>query len=736
MKTSLRFFTVLTLLFSLAFPLFSDAVAGAGTGDAGLKKPLLNYEVTESEKSVAQAIKDRPSVALILSGGGARGFAYIPVLEELERRGIPIDKVYGTSIGSLIGALYCAGYSPREMMEISKNNDVYKLFSGLTSPGDGEVPGVFDYNRNNLVSFTPGQIIDGLKSLVDDYVVMALFENCLGNIPDEIDFNKDLVIPYETNAADMINGREEIFSEGSLISAMRSSMSIPIVFEPVITESGRVLMDGGILDNSMIHRARLEGFDIVICATLTGYEDRDFKASRYESLSGSLTGYLDVMTRMMTFDQAPDADYWFGIDVSDYNALEFSKVDEIAMCGVRFVEEYSSLWDGLAARFSEDQKVYKDPDRESEYHTRYPERNKADLHIGREKRLDDLLNKTRVSLGFFGNGGYGFDFKNNDGKTRRALYPTFSVRLFLQNYVGTPFSLDARVRSTVGRATEWSADVLYCLNPNSIEKFYLTLGIEGDLGSLSVFTDIHENATRNDIEYAVFARAGLVMTNGRNHTLRVLCSADNKWALLDESDVKKVYFFVPSINIDFVFNPGYRDGLFQMEGGRLDVLARAGYDIGASRWGYKFGIGGERLFSLSERISLWIEAKAFTSSEHLALRESYEKYGGWKGMPGYAYGTYCSNFICSGVGVRLFLNSGLLTDYISIAVKGGLRSSHIFGVKGESYGSQIPFADCFSSGLWDLGASAGYGFSTPVGDMVIGLGINKDLKFALYVELV
>ncbi len=733
MKTSLRFFTVLFLLVSVSFPLFSDAVSASD--GAGSKKPLLNYEVTESEKSVAEAITDRPSVALILSGGGARGFAYIPVLEEFERRGIPIDKVYGTSIGSLLGALYCAGYSPREMMEISKNNDVYKLFADFTSSGDSEVPGVFDYNRNNLISFTPGQIIDGLKGLVDDYIVMSLFENCLGNIPDDIDFNKDLVIPYETNASDMTSGREVIFSEGSLISAMRSSMSIPLVFEPIMAENGKVLMDGGILDNSMIHRARLEGFDIVICATLTGYEDKDFDASRFENLAGSLTGYLDVMTRMMTLDQAPGADYWVGIDVSDFNALEFSKVDEIAMCGKRFAEEYSSLLDNIAARFTEDQKVYKNPDRVGEYHTKYPERIKTDTR-GRENRREDLLSKTRVSLGFFGNGGYGFDFRNSDGKTRRALYPTFSVRFFLQNYVGTPFSLDAKVRSTVGRTTEWSADVLYCLNSDSFEKFYLTLGIEGNLGSLSVFTDIHENATRNDIEYAVIGRVGMVMTNGRNHTLRVFASVDNKWALLDESDVKKEYLFIPSVNADFVYSPGYKAGLFQMEGGRLDILARAGYDVGISRWGYKFGFEGEKLFRLSEKISLWVETKAFTSSEYLALRDSYAKYGGWKGMPGYAYGTYCNSFISSGVGVRFFLNGRILTDYISVVVRGGVRSSGIFGVIGETYGSQVPFADCFSSGLWDLGASVGYGFSSPVGDMVIGLGLNKDLKFALYVELV
>ena len=105
-------------------------------------------------------------------------------------------------------------------------------------------------------------------------------------------------------------------------------------------------------------------------------------------------------------------------------------------------------------------------------------------------------------------------------------------------------------------------------------------------------------------------------------------------------------------------------------------------------------------------------------------------------MPGYSCDTLCNDFIFGGLGFDLLLSSGILSDHITVVIRGGLRSSHVFGSEGETYGSAIPFADCFSSGLWDLGVSAGYGFSSPVGDVILGVGINKDLKIALYLEVV
>ncbi len=695
---------------------------------------LLNYEISESEASVAKSITNRPSVALVLSGGGAKGLSYIPLLEAFEENGIPIDKVYGTSIGSLIGGLYCAGYSPKDLMDVCKGNELKNLFVELSSTGYKEVMGAFDYNTNNIASITLGKSIGGTSGVLDDYMILNLFERCLGNIPDNVDFNQDLVIPFECNAVDMVTGKEVIFSSGSIISALRSSMSIPAVFEPVRTEDHPVLMDGGVVCNSMIHRAQLEGFDLIICVTISGYEDNDFDLSLYDSIPGVLEGSLLVSFRNTTLASAPKSDYWLGVDVNQYGILEFDKVDEIMQCGSQFMLENPQIMDEISSSFTEEQKVYKDPERIGEYFSKYPVREKKEHLPSKADRTEDFLGKSRISLGAYGNGGYGFDFGNSESRTRRALFPTLSLRAFFNDFIDAPLSVDARFKTTVGRSSHMSADVLYCFNPEANERFYFASGAETSVGSLSHYTDIREAISYNDIEYAVSARAGVMLTNGIDNILKVYASADHTWAYLDDVS-GMTHLFIPYANVDFVYYPSYENGFFHMEGGRLDALARLGYDFDEACLIYKLGISGENTFKVSQRFSVLIDVKAFTSSLPLALRDSYIEYGGWRGMPGYAYGTFCSEFINAGVALKLRLSHAILSDYLTFAVRGGVRSSHFFGDYAEKLDSHYPFGDCFN-GDWDLGASIGYGFSTPVGDVLVGAGINKDLKLALYIELV
>ena len=694
---------------------------------------MLNQEISGHQAEVAASIKDRPSVALVLSGAGAKGLSYIPLLRAFEENGIPIDKVYGTSMGSLMGGLYCAGYSPKDILDVCKNNDLAGLFTELSSSGYKELTGAFKYNTNNVASITLDGSIGGAPGVIDDYKILNLFEKTLGNIPDAADFDRDLVIPFECNATDMLSGKEVIMSNGSLITSLRASMSIPSVFEPVRTEVHPVLMDGGVACNSMIHRARLEGFDIVICVTVAGYEDEDFDISLYDTITGSYEGYMLVMFRGVNKALAPTSDFWIGVDVNKYGILEFGKVDEIVGCGEAFLEEYPDFIPQIAALFTEEQKVYKDPDRKGEYFTKYAEREKK-VHVStRDKRNDDFLGRSRLAAGAYGYFGLGFDFKNDD-RTRLIVYPTLSSRVFFKEIGGTALSLDTRVSATFSRYYTLSSELLFCLNPEATEKIYLTAGANTVFGSLSNITDIGEAVSKNEIEYSVLPSAGVMMTNGENNILRVFASADNIWAFFDDST--KTHRFIPAANVDFVYNPKYENGMFHMEGGRLDVLGRLGYDTETSSLVYKIGLKGQNSFRLSQAFSFWLEATAFTSRESLSLRDSYGDYGGWRGMPGYAYGTFCSDFITGGIGLRWMLLKGILSDYLSVIVRGGVRSSHIFGLSGEEYESQNPFADCFSSGIWDLGISVGYGIGTPIGDVVIGVGINKDLKMALYFELV
>ena len=141
-------------------------------------------------------------VALVLSSGGPRGFAYIGAIEELEARGYRITSIAGTSIGSLIGGMYATGKLP-EVKDFLFSLNGWKVF-GLMD---------ISISRNHLVK--GDKIIEALQEIVP-----------------EVDI-EDLKIPYKAVATDLLTGEEIIFDKGSLFQAIRASISIPSLFRPV-----------------------------------------------------------------------------------------------------------------------------------------------------------------------------------------------------------------------------------------------------------------------------------------------------------------------------------------------------------------------------------------------------------------------------------------------------------------------------------------------------------------------
>lgn len=172
------------------------------------------------------------NVALALSSGGPRGWAYIGAIEELERRGYKITSVAGTSIGSLIGGIYAAG----------KLNDVKEWLFSLDA---WKVFGLMD------ISLSKNHLVKG------DKVISALKE-----IVPEVDIN-ELDIPYRAVAADLYTGEEVVFDRGPLFEAIRASISIPSLFRPV-KYGFRTLVDGGIVNTMPINRVPRNGNDILI----------------------------------------------------------------------------------------------------------------------------------------------------------------------------------------------------------------------------------------------------------------------------------------------------------------------------------------------------------------------------------------------------------------------------------------------------------------------------------------
>ncbi len=170
-------------------------------------------------------------VALVLSSGGPRGWAYIGAIEELESRGYNITSVAGTSIGSLIGGIYAAG-KLEEVKEWLFSLDAWKVFNLMD----------LSISKNHLVK--GDKVIDAIMEIVPNINI------------------EDLNIPYRAVAADLYTGEEVIFDRGPLFEAVRASISIPSLFRPV-KYGYRTLVDGGVVNTMPIDRVVRNGHDIV-----------------------------------------------------------------------------------------------------------------------------------------------------------------------------------------------------------------------------------------------------------------------------------------------------------------------------------------------------------------------------------------------------------------------------------------------------------------------------------------
>ncbi|WP_445736737.1 patatin-like phospholipase family protein [Mariniflexile sp.] len=204
----------------------------------------------------------KPKVALVLSGGGAKGIAHIPVLQALDSLGIVPDLIVGNSMGSIVGGLYAMGYSGDSIANIAKNANWDKLMGGGISLKDVSVEEKSEFNRYLIeVDWVKGNIKLGAYLLNDqnlrEFISFLTYPSYKEN-----DFD-NLSIPFRAMATDIVNGKEVILNSGSLAYAMRASMSIPGIFSAVPYEE-TLLVDGGILNNFPVDVAKEMGAEIII----------------------------------------------------------------------------------------------------------------------------------------------------------------------------------------------------------------------------------------------------------------------------------------------------------------------------------------------------------------------------------------------------------------------------------------------------------------------------------------
>ena len=206
----------------------------------------------------------RPRIGLVLGGGGARGFAHISVIKELERKKIPIDCIAGTSMGALIGGLYASGMSIEDIEKMVVELNWADTFDDSLDRPERSFRRKRDDDLS-LLNAKPGIDMSGIKitsGLLAGETIMLLLERLSNEASRSGNFDQ-LVIPFRAVATDINTGKAAVLKSGNLSIAMRASMSIPGVLRPVKI-GNQLLVDGGIVNQVPVDVARGMGADIVI----------------------------------------------------------------------------------------------------------------------------------------------------------------------------------------------------------------------------------------------------------------------------------------------------------------------------------------------------------------------------------------------------------------------------------------------------------------------------------------
>ncbi len=245
----------------------------------------------------------RPSVGLALSGGGARGFAHAGVLEVLEDAGFPADYVAGTSMGSVIGALYASGLPAEEIWRF-----------GLEASG-----------RNVTRDFRSIKLV---RLLISDKLITPTHINRFIDLRlGGLTFEK-LKIPFSCSAMDIRTGEKIVFTDGPVDMAVRASVNLPGIFAPVQYRQ-RYLVDGGVVDFVPVDAARDLGADWVLASVTDSSPD-----SMPENVLMSLLRVIDIRGSLLALSAEKKADFVMKPEVGDIALADFDKCAEAGEAGL------------------------------------------------------------------------------------------------------------------------------------------------------------------------------------------------------------------------------------------------------------------------------------------------------------------------------------------------------------------------------------------------------------------
>ncbi|NRD21984.1 patatin-like phospholipase family protein [Winogradskyella litoriviva] len=286
---------------------------------------LLAVFPIQAQDSIA---KKQPKVGLVLSGGGAKGFAHIGVLKVIDSLGLKVDYIAGTSMGAIIGSLYASGYSGKQLETMFEAQNFDELINDAFPRGSKSF-----YERENADKYAVTLPFDNFRvslpsALSRGQNVYNLLYHLMLPINHISDFGK-LPIPFFCIATDIESGESLILEKGKLAEAVTASAALPSLFQPVVI-GNRILVDGGVTNNFPVEELRAKGMDIII-----GVDVQDALKDR-ETLKSA----PDILFQISNFrtinamkSKTELTDIYVKPDITNYSVISFDEGNNIISNG-------------------------------------------------------------------------------------------------------------------------------------------------------------------------------------------------------------------------------------------------------------------------------------------------------------------------------------------------------------------------------------------------------------------
>lgn len=299
---------------------------------------------------------NRPRIGLALSGGGAKGLSHIGALMVIEKAGIKVDYIVGTSMGAVIGALYAIGYSPDSIATIARSEDWDQLLANNPGLRQISIEEKNDYNRYIIEIPFEAKRLKLPRGVIDGQELSVELTRLTFPVYNRKHFT-EFPIPFKCVATDITNGEVVVIDSGNIADAIRSSMAIPSIFTPVKYQN-RLLVDGGIVRNFPVEHVKEMGADIIIGVNL----------SKGFLLETELESIIDIMNQSMFLSDGDDTrkqrelcDYLIEPDLTGFHAGSFNATDSLIKRGydaaMLVYSDLKRLADRLNVKYGQPEKV-------------------------------------------------------------------------------------------------------------------------------------------------------------------------------------------------------------------------------------------------------------------------------------------------------------------------------------------------------------------------------------------